>query len=69
MKKKSSNQIRLELAHTRSELIGKEVLQPVKEMINNNLWTKTKQDYNYLSGRTINEDFLNALKELNKIIK
>ena len=66
---KDSNQIRLELSQVRSRLIAKAVPQPVKSMIKKGLWTKTKQDHNYLLGRTLNIEFLEALKKLDNLLE
>lgn len=57
---------KLQLFKTRKQLNIKGVSQPVRIMINKGLWTKTKQDSNYLLGRVINEEFLTALKKLEK---
>jgi hypothetical protein len=60
-----SIEFRLQLAQTRSYLQEKGFLKPVKAMIEKGFWARTKQDNNYLSGRIINKDFLEALKKLN----
>lgn len=65
----NSNEFRLKLFQTRVNLEKKAIKKPIKAMIENGLWNRTDQDNNYLSGRIINNDFLEALDKLNNILE
>lgn len=63
------NQIdyRLKLYQTRSKLQYKGVIHQVKAMIKEGLWERTAQDNNFISGRMMNNAFLEALIKLEHI--
>ena len=64
-----SIEYRLQIAQTRSSLQKKAILKPVKAMIENDLWERTPNDNNFLSGRIIDLKFLEAFKKLDRIIE
>lgn len=53
---------RLKLYQIRARLQKKGIIQPVKEMIEQGLIPKNKENSNFLLGRTINVSFLEALE-------
>lgn len=64
MNKSENIAYKLKLYQLRSELLKAGVMQPVKWMIERDLWQDHKNNNNYLSGRIANADFLTALDKL-----
>ena len=58
---------RLKLYQLRSELLKKGILQPVKNMVEEGLIADSKQNHNFLSGRILNQEFLDALSNYNDL--
>lgn len=54
----------LKLYRLRQQLLKLGVMQPLKWMIEDGLWVASDNDYNYLSGRIRNDDFVKALESL-----
>ncbi len=54
----------LYLYQLRSDILKLGCMQPVKWMINMDIWHEDKDNHNYLSGRMVNKEFIVALERL-----